>query len=113
MKSNFRVVSRCAASSQAAGHLPTLVAVLSPNLSHIAQISRTWLSLIDQTTTDKNIAALEDAREVTDDSGLEPKPFPFSAVFIFTEQVQVTSSTVCVHSETAKIHVRPERGRMD
>lgn len=57
-------------------------------------MSRTWLSLIDQTTTDKNVAALEDARDVTDESALEPKPFPFSAVFIFTEQVLVTSSAV-------------------
>lgn len=43
--------------------------------------------LIDLTNTDNSIDALEDARDVVDQSTLDPTPFEYSPVFIFTEQV--------------------------
>lgn len=51
------------------------------------QISRTESYLIDLTDTTNNIDALEDARDVVEASTLDPEPFAFSSVFIFTEQV--------------------------
>lgn len=52
------------------------------------QISRTAAFLVNLTSADKNIDALEDVRDVAGASSLDPKPFAFSAVFIFTEQVR-------------------------
>lgn len=43
--------------------------------------------LIDLTTTQNNVEALKDARDVVDQSTLDPEPFAFSGVFIYTEQV--------------------------
>lgn len=43
--------------------------------------------LIHLTNTDNNVDALEDSRDVVEASSLDQKPFAFSGVFIFTEQV--------------------------
>lgn len=53
------------------------------------QISRSELFLVDLVDTTSNIAALEDARDVADQSTLDPEPFSYSTVFLFTEQFLV------------------------
>lgn len=63
--------------------------VYSTEDSSVIEISRSLTFLIDLTTTDNNIDALQDARDVVDLSTLDPKPFEFSPVFIFTEQFLV------------------------
>lgn len=69
------------------------------------QISRTELFLIDLTDVDNNVDALEDVRDVVDQSALEPKPFGFSAVFIFTEQYLVIYDELIVNFILALVAV--------
>lgn len=64
----------------------------------VIQISRTEQFLIDLTDTDNNIDALEDTRDVVDQSTLDPKPFGFSGVFIFSEQVRFDGTCGKSHS---------------
>ncbi|CAM9472679.1 unnamed protein product, partial [Ascophyllum nodosum] len=53
------------------------------------EISRSWLFLVDIVSTEENVDALEDTRDVVDQSTLDPEPFGFSSVFVFTEQFLV------------------------
>ena len=53
------------------------------------QISRSWLFLVDIVDTDSNVDALKQTRDVIDQSTLDPAPFGFSSVFVFTEQFLV------------------------
>ncbi|CAN0269125.1 unnamed protein product, partial [Ascophyllum nodosum] len=53
------------------------------------EISRSWLFLVDVTDTDSSVDALEDTRDVTEQSALDPEPFGFSSVFVFVEQFLV------------------------
>lgn len=53
------------------------------------QISRSGLYLNGITDAEKRVDSLLDARDVTDQSDLEPEPFAFSQVFIFIEQVML------------------------
>ena len=41
------------------------------------------------TDTDSNVDALEDTRDVTEQSALDPEPFGFSSMFVFVEQFLV------------------------
>lgn len=45
--------------------------------------------LVDLTDVENNIDALKDTREVVAQSSLEPEPFGFSGIFVFTEQYLV------------------------
>ena len=45
--------------------------------------------LIDVVDTTSSVDALEDTRDVVDQSTLDPKPFGFSGSFVFTEQFLV------------------------
>lgn len=58
-------------------------------LTRNGQISRTQSFLLDHTTSANNVEAILNVRDVLRASTIEPKPFAFSTVFIFTEQVQV------------------------
>ncbi|CAM9472608.1 unnamed protein product [Ascophyllum nodosum] len=53
------------------------------------EISRSLLFLVDIVNTEENVDALEDTRDVIDQSTLDPEPFGFSSVFVFTEQFLV------------------------
>lgn len=53
------------------------------------QISRSRIFLVDILDTDSNIDAIKQTRGVIDESTLDPKPFGFSKIFIFTEQFLV------------------------
>ncbi|CAM9472819.1 unnamed protein product [Ascophyllum nodosum] len=53
------------------------------------EISRSLLFLVDMVDTEENVRALEDTRDVIDQSTLDPEPFGFSGVFVFTEQFLV------------------------
>ena len=44
---------------------------------------------MDVTDTDSSVDALEDTRDVTEQSALDPEPFGFSSVFVFVEQFLV------------------------
>ena len=44
---------------------------------------------MDIVSTEENVDALEDTRDVVDQSTLDPEPFGFSSVFVFTEQFLV------------------------
>ncbi|CAM9122089.1 unnamed protein product, partial [Laminaria digitata] len=52
-------------------------------------ISRSKLYLIDLVDTASNIDALQDTREVVGQSTLDPQPFGYSEIFVFTEQFLV------------------------
>eukprot|EP00752_Nemacystus_decipiens_P008590 g7670.t1 len=52
-------------------------------------ISRSDLYLIDLTDTTKNVDALKGSRDVVDETALDPKPFAFSGVFVFSESFVV------------------------
>ncbi|CAN0424969.1 unnamed protein product, partial [Ectocarpus sp. 8 AP-2014] len=45
--------------------------------------------LINLVDTDNNVDALEDTREVADQSTLDPQPFAYSDMFLFAEQYLV------------------------
>ncbi|CAM9459613.1 unnamed protein product, partial [Scytosiphon promiscuus] len=53
------------------------------------EISRTDMYLIDQTETTKMIDALEGTRDIVGESTIEPEPFGYSGLFIYTEQYLV------------------------
>lgn len=53
------------------------------------EISRSELFLVDLVDTTNNVDALHDTRDVADQSTLDPQPFGFSTVFLFTEQYLV------------------------
>ena len=53
------------------------------------QISRSRLFLVDVVDIDSNVAAIEQTRDVIDESTLDPEPFGFSEMFIITEQFLV------------------------
>ncbi|CBJ26534.1 conserved unknown protein [Ectocarpus siliculosus] len=55
----------------------------------IIKISRSEMYLINLVDTDKNVDVLRDTREVADQSTLDPQPFAYSAVFLFSEQYVV------------------------
>lgn len=63
------------------------LAYFASAIVNFAQISRSNVFLIDLTDTQNNIDALQDARDVIDESTLDPEPFEYSPVFIFSEQV--------------------------
>ena len=75
-----RAVSRLAPSSALRVKYPSRAGV---------QISRSLLFLVDMVDTEENVRALEDTRDVIDQSTLDPEPFGFSGVFVFTEQFLV------------------------
>ncbi|CAM9351148.1 unnamed protein product, partial [Laminaria digitata] len=52
-------------------------------------ISRSGLFLIDLVDTTSNVDALHDTRDVADLSTLQPEPFGFSSIFLWTEQYLV------------------------
>ena len=56
---------------------------------HQSKISRSKLYLIDLVGTKNNTNALKDARKVVEQSALEPEPFGYSEIFVFTEQFLV------------------------
>ena len=75
-----RAVSRLAPSSALRAKYPSRAGV---------QISRSLLFLVDMVDTEEKVRALEDTRDVIDQSTLDPEPFGFSGVFVFTEQFLV------------------------
>ncbi|CAM9198844.1 unnamed protein product, partial [Ectocarpus sp. 12 AP-2014] len=52
----------------------------------LIKISRSEMYLINLVDTDNNVDALRDTREVADESTLDPQPFAFAGVFVFSEQ---------------------------
>lgn len=52
------------------------------------QMSRTRSYLVDQTSTENTIVALQDSRRVVGASSLDPQPFAFTTVFLYVEQVR-------------------------
>ncbi|CAN0008284.1 unnamed protein product [Ectocarpus sp. 12 AP-2014] len=55
----------------------------------LIKISRSEMYLVNLVDTDNNVDALRDTREVADQSTLDPQPFAYSAVFLFSEQYVV------------------------
>lgn len=51
------------------------------------QISRSEVFLVDIVLASDSVTALRDSRDVVGHSALDTKPFAFSTVFIFVEQV--------------------------
>ena len=56
------------------------------------QISRTEVFLTGIIDTDARVDSLLDARDVANQSDLQPKPFAFTTIFIFVEQVYYSTS---------------------
>lgn len=52
-------------------------------------MSRSYLYLIDLTNTANSVDALEQTRDVVDESTLDPQPFGYSGMFVFIEQFLV------------------------
>lgn len=69
------------------------------------QISRSQLYLIDLIETNDNVDALHDTRDVMDQSTLDPEPFGFSGVFVFTEQYLVIYKELIVNFVLALVAV--------
>lgn len=61
-----------------------------------AQISRSRMYLVGIVDSEKSMDALMDVRDVVGASSLDPKPFEFSNLFIFVEQVRSPPRGVCV-----------------
>lgn len=59
-------------------------------IASLPQISRSTMFLVGLTDTQPYIDSLMDVRDVADQSELDPKPFGFSFVFIYVEQVRTT-----------------------
>ncbi|CAM9260832.1 unnamed protein product [Ectocarpus sp. 13 AM-2016] len=55
----------------------------------LIKISRSEMYLINLVDTDNKVDALEDTREVADQSTLDPQPFAYSDMFLFAEQYLV------------------------
>lgn len=50
-------------------------------------MSRSGVFLIDVSATENKVDALMDARDVVDQSAIDPQPFAFSELFVYTELV--------------------------
>ncbi|CAN0011050.1 unnamed protein product, partial [Ectocarpus sp. 12 AP-2014] len=55
----------------------------------LIKISRSDMYLVNLVDTDNNVDALRDTRDVADQSTLDPQPFAYSGVFVFSEQFVV------------------------
>ena len=69
--------------------LPVDVAKVDTDFARLfgEQISRTEVFLTGIFDTDTRVDSLLDARDVADKSNLQPKPFAFTTIFVFIEQV--------------------------
>ncbi|CAM9506157.1 unnamed protein product [Ectocarpus sp. 12 AP-2014] len=55
----------------------------------LIKISRSDMYLVNLVDTENNVDALRDTRDVADQSTLDPQPFAYSGVFVFSEQFVV------------------------
>lgn len=69
------------------------------------QISRSWLFLVDVVDTESSVDALKQTRDVVDQSTLDPEPFGYSGIFIFTEQFLVIYEELIINFILALVAV--------